>query len=264
MKKTVTFVFLLSSLLLTFTPRAQTDNTACTGAIFLVPDGSPHEGTFTVLGQSRHFRFVARANRSYAVMVENLSPTDGEQNVSMTNPTDACAGTNLPITSNSQTEPFNNIGLGMSQFGGARLSLVAANNTEAFFAVGTGLASVPGNFRVRVEETTLFNPGWSRGGGFNTFYSFQNTTNATCNATLTLFNAGGTQVATSNLMIAAGALAAVNTTGLMFSTSDTFGTATLTHNCPPGGILADAAIANFGTSPAAIIPAKFQSARQQR
>jgi hypothetical protein len=38
----------------------------------------------------------------------------------------------------------------------------------------------------------------------------------------------------------------------------------LTHDCPAGAILVDAAIANFSTSPAAIIPAKFEPVRQSR
>ena len=64
---------------------------------------------------------------------------------------------------------------------------------------------------LRVSETTQFHPGWSTGGGFNTFYSLQNTTNATLNTTLKLFNLAGTEVASSALPIAAGQLAATNT-----------------------------------------------------
>src|SRR3970040_2617423 len=67
---------------------------------------------------------------------------------------------------------------------------------------------------LRVSETTQFHPGWSTGGGFNTFYSLQNTTNATLNVTLKLFNLAGTEVASSALPIAAGQLAATNTSAL--------------------------------------------------
>src|SRR6185295_18815330 len=37
---------------------------------------------------------------------------------------------------------------------------------------------------VSVTETTLFSTAWSTFGSFDTFYSLQNTTNATCNITL--------------------------------------------------------------------------------
>ena len=78
--------------------------------------------------------------------------------------------------------------------------------------------------------------------------------------TLKLFNLAGTQVATTTQAVAAGALLATNTSALGVG-AGLAGTGRLTHDCPPGAILVDAAIANFGTSPAAIIPAKFQPVR---
>jgi hypothetical protein len=58
------------------TGTALADNTNCSGAVFVVPDGSLHQGVFTAPGQLRWFRFVAKADRSYAIAIENLSPTD--------------------------------------------------------------------------------------------------------------------------------------------------------------------------------------------
>lgn len=55
MRKTIsraaTFL-VLTCVLLCFSQRVRADNTACAGAILLVPDGSPHEGTFTAIGTS--------------------------------------------------------------------------------------------------------------------------------------------------------------------------------------------------------------------
>ncbi len=266
MKKTVTFVFLLSTLLLAITLGAQADNTVCGGAIFLVPDGSLHEGTFTSLGQARHFRFVARANRSYGIMVENLSPTDGEQNVSISAPTDACAGTQLPTRSTPQIEPFSNTGSGMSQFGGVRLSLKTASDTDVFFVVSTGIASVPGDFRVRMEETTLFNPLWSTFGGFETFYRFQNATNSGCSVTLRLVSDLGTVVANPTFTVSANSTAATRTTGPtdLDLGNDQAGQAVITHDCPPGAIQVDGFTGRFDLATPVVLPIKIQAARQMR
>jgi hypothetical protein len=55
---------------------AAADNTFCLGSIFMIPDGSLYLGSFTADNQERWFQFVAKGRRSYAIAVENLSPTD--------------------------------------------------------------------------------------------------------------------------------------------------------------------------------------------
>jgi hypothetical protein len=45
------------------TPAVPADNTSCAGSIFVVPDGSRHEGSFTAAGQLRWFRFIASRTR---------------------------------------------------------------------------------------------------------------------------------------------------------------------------------------------------------
>ena len=61
------------------------------------------------------------------------------------------------------------------------------------------------HFRVRVEETTLFNPLWSTDDGLVTRYRLYNTTNEPCAVTLALRSdddqvpVGGTSTATFNL-----------------------------------------------------------------
>ncbi len=138
-----------------------------------------------------------------------------------------------------------------------RASFVAPSNDVVLVRLqGATTCDATSEYSIQYFDTTVLNPGWSRGGGFNTFYSLQNTTNVTLNMTLTMLNLAGTAVATANFMIAPGQLVATNTTALTFTTADSFGTARVTHDGPPGGIICDAAIANFGTSPAAIIPAK--------
>ena len=56
--------------------RGSADNTTCAGATLLGPDGSLQEGDLGGASTSRWYRFVAKAGRSYALMLENLSPAD--------------------------------------------------------------------------------------------------------------------------------------------------------------------------------------------
>jgi hypothetical protein len=141
-----------------------------------------------------------------------------------------------------------------------RATFVAPTNENVFVQlVGNSSCNATSEYTIQMFDTTILNPGWSTGGGFNTFYSLQNATNFTISMTVTLFNGVGTQVASTNFMVAPGQLVATNTQALGIAVGQ-FGTARVTHTGPPEGILCDAAIANFGTSPAAIIPSKCQRA----
>ncbi|HEX9764246.1 MAG TPA: hypothetical protein VGA39_03100 [Candidatus Acidoferrales bacterium] len=113
---------------------------------------------------------------------------------------------------------------------------------------------------LRVAETTLFSSAWSTFGTFDTFYSFVNTTNAAIDLTLKLFNTTGTEVASVNLTVPANQTLSTNTGTLLVPRSQN-GSALLRHNGPTGGLLVEAAIANFAVPPGVIQPVKFQELR---
>ena len=108
------------------------------------------------------------------IVSENLSPGDFQTMVALVGPISPnCAGSALPSTRSNDAEPAivdpSNVG------GSDRRTLLLSANTEVFLAV---LSVADGClFRVRVEESTMFSPAFSTNGDFNTFYSFQNTTN---------------------------------------------------------------------------------------
>ena len=115
---------------------------------------------------------------------------------------------------------------------------------------------------ITVSDTTLFNPAWSTFGTFETFYSIVNTTRATLNTTLKLFDTTGTEVASFDFTnIPAGGTVSTNTSALGVA-NNLNGSATLTHDGPPGAIIAEAAIANFAVTPNIIQPVKFEPVRQ--
>jgi len=113
------------------------------------------------------------------------------------------------------------------------------------------------------SDTTMYSPAWSTNGTFNTFYSFQNTTTASLNGTLTLLDNAGAVLSTFSLPIPSGQTTTTNTQALAVTPNRT-GTARFTHDGPPGSILAEAAIANFAISPAYVQPVKFQAVREAR
>jgi len=117
----------------------------------------------------------------------------------------------------------------------------------ADFRIGNTLAN-PVAVVVSVTETTMFSPAWSTNGSYDTYYSLQNTTNDVCFAALILLAPDGTYTVSTGATIPPGRTAALNTVTMNAPRNRT-GTAKVLHDCPPGGILAAAAIANFTISP---------------
>jgi len=144
--------------------------------------------------------------------------------------------------------------------GGARVSFTATG-VETYFRAR--LAGAPADFTLTWSDTAMFSPAWSTFGSFDTFYSFQNTTGAALSVTLTLFDTAGAMVSTATLPIPSGQTASANTATLGTPRNRT-GTARLTHDGPPGAVVAEAAVANFSISPAYVQPVKFQAVREAR
>lgn len=119
------------------------------------------------------------------------------------------------------------------------------------------------SYTLSIAETTLFSPAWSTNATFDTYYSFQNTTNADVAGTLTLLDVAGTVVATSALDIPAGRTIAANTSSLGVVRNRT-GTARLSHDGPPGSVVVESAIANFTFASPYVQPVRFVPAREQR
>jgi len=171
---------------------------------------------------------------------------------------DGCSLTSTAAPSDtSAIDPAGTGGITRVSFG--------ASGTQKFFRAtltnGTG-APIP--FSFTWSDTTMYSPAWSTNGSFNTFYSFQNTTVTSRVGTLTLRDtAGGVVTVVFPVTIPAGQAASVNTASLGVTRNRT-GTATFTHNGPPGAILAETAIANFSINPAYVQPVKFQAVREAR
>ncbi len=245
-----------------FSSGAWADNTTCAAATLVVPDGSTHEGALSA-GTVRWYRFVAKAGRSYALMLENLSAADEQPSIGITEVVSACGG--APIAANDFADVQEPVSMDPSfTVGASRQALQAASDGVLFFPVQDLNTSNAARFRVRVEETTLFNPLWSTS-GVETRYRLFNTTNRPCRVTLDLrtdsngIPSGGSNTATFSL--AANSSVTRHTgAGDLNLQNGQVGHATLAHDCTPGAILVDA----FLTSPSREIPVTFTTARQQR
>ena len=230
---------------------------ACGTEIIVVPDGRLTPAVIPAVAP-RWFRADVKIGNSYSVEFKNASG-DGTPPGALTvlSGDDGCTGMSSLATNDTST--FDPPGApatvrasftmaGTASF--ARMRLVNGSGSSIAYSFG-------------LSDTTMYGPAWSTNGSFDTFYSLQNTTGSSLDARLTLFDTAGAQLSTFNLTIPAGQTTSTNTAALAVM-RDRTGTARLTHNGPPGAILAEAAIANFTITPAYIQPVKMQTVREAR
>jgi uncharacterized repeat protein (TIGR01451 family) len=235
---------------------ATDDDLLLCGDIVVVADGRLTDHTLNALGVLS-FGGSLKIGNSYSVEFKNKSGDDTPPGtLMMFSGDDGCSGSSTIVTRDtSGIDPAS----GTASY---RMSFTAAG-VETFFRAR--LVGTPTTIPISVSwsDTTMFSPAWSTNGGFDTFYSFQNTTGSTLNVTLTLFDTGGAVVSTASLAVPPGQTAAANTVALGSDRNHT-GTARLTHDGPPGGFVAEAAIANFSINPAYVQPVKFQAVREAK
>jgi hypothetical protein len=243
-----------SSLALGGARSARADNTTCDGAILLVPDGAAQTGTTTASGEQRWFKFVNKANRSYSVEIENLGPTDGARLAAMGDThTGSCAGPFFGGTiPRPLAEPAAQDGASPNLATGGDRQVIQPPSPglpgELFF--GVLVQPSGGEFRVRIEETTLYSPAWTTNGTFDTYWRIQNTTNEALFGTLVLLDSGGATVMSVDLppgggnRLPPGGSYATNTRSLGVPRNHV-GSAVFFHNGPPGAVQIKADIAIF-------------------
>jgi uncharacterized repeat protein (TIGR01451 family) len=233
-----------------------TDVLLCGSTTALVPDGRV-TSTALAPGATRWLLLGTHTAYSYSLEAQNRLGTSAPGTLTLFRGVDGCTGSSTATSRNTSSidpaAPTTAVRLAFTSSGadpGYRLRLT--NSTASSIDYDLSLA-----------ETTFFSPAWSTNGTYNTYYSFQNTTGSTITATLTLTKTDGSSAGSSNLTIPAGATASTNTAALVTPRNAT-GTARLTHDGPPGALLAESAIANFATSPAYIQPVKFKTVRETR
>jgi len=238
-------VFLVGS------PLARAEGTTCANPTVIVPDGRITTSSIAA-GGIFFFRITSRVGSSYSAEFHNVlgAAVQTPGTLSVFSDPGTCAAA-VTTTNAAGTDP--------GDLNGNRVTFTATTTGTVFSLNNTSGGTLTYSFTV--SDTTMFSPGWSTNGTYDSFYSFLNTTGATLTGTLTLYNTLGTQVGMTNFTINSNSTASTNTSALA-TVRNTTGTAKFTHNGPPGAILAEAAIANFTLSTPYFQGVKFQPARE--
>jgi hypothetical protein len=227
----------------------------CVSQIVIVPDGRLTQSTISA-GAQAWFAASLRIGDSYSVEFKNRSgDSTPPGTLTLYSGDDGCSGsTTMTPRDTTAIDP----GAGLAS---RRVSFTASGTGTFFRAMldNTGGPTIPLSFSW--SDTTMFSPAWSTNGNYNTYYSLQNTTGMAISGTLTLRDAAGVVLTTFNVSIPAGQTVGTNTASLGAARNRT-GTATFTHDGPPGAVIVEAAIANFSSNPAYVQPVKFEAVRQ--
>jgi uncharacterized repeat protein (TIGR01451 family) len=234
------------------------DTLICVSQTVVVPDGRITPSTMGA-GAQAWFAASLHIGNSYSVEFKNRSgDSTPPGTLTLYSGDDGCSGTST-MTPRDTTAIDPGTGLGSR-----RVSFTAAG-TGTFFRALLDNTGGPGPIPLSFtwSDTTMFSPAWSTSGSYNTYYSLENTTGLAINGRLTLRDAAGAVLTTSNVSIPAGLTVSTNTASLS-TARNRAGTATFTHDGPPGAIVAEAAIANFSLNPAYVQPVKFQAVREAK
>jgi hypothetical protein len=246
----------VAAVVLLLSGAAYADNTVCTGAVVLVPDGSAQTGSFTA-AQPRWFRFSVRADRSYVITSVQNVPSDAGTFVAIGALATDCIGTAFAtaVTNNFGADPA----VGSGPAGGDRVSFISTSTIDLFFPVTSGFI---GAFTVTVIDTTQINTFFSTFSGFNTFYRFTNNTVISLNVRLKIVNDAGVVVKDTTFTIPGNRSAPTrNTTAADLNIpANTAGFAVIMHNGPANAVAVDAFLSGGGL----VLPLKVVDARQKR
>ena len=249
--KRVCFGALAALLLLVVPSGIRAEGTSCGEETVIVPDGRVTQST--IPGSTTFwFLFNATPGHSYSIEFKNAVAQWGTSPGTM-----SVYYTNVCSTADTTT---NTTTVDPAIFSTAnRVSFTEPTNTNAnqvrMQIVNSSTTSYPYTFSV--SDTTLFSPRWSTFSGFTTFYGFENTTSAAISVKLTLTDIASTVVATSTQSVPAGQIVYL-TTGQLGVANNDAGSAILSHNGPPGAILADCILGNFTVSPPTSMVGKFE------
>ena len=227
---------------------------ACASPIVAIPDGRLTESTIPA-GAALWFGATVKLGDSYSVEFKNTSGTTPPGVLTLFSGDDGCGSSTLASTETSDIDPTGT--------GGAIRSSFLATGAGTLFHARLVNAGALAPFSFSWSDTALYSPAWSTNGGFDTFYSFQNTTARTLHGTLELRDAAGGLVATFAATVPGGQTMSTNTTAFGVARGRT-GTARFSHDGPPGAFVLEAAIANFTINPAYVQPVKFVTVRESR
>jgi hypothetical protein len=249
-------------LVMALPPAAGAEGTACGAPTNIVPGGRLLQGTIAN-ATAYFFSFKTELGRSYSVEVKNVTGASTPPGLvtfySGTDVIGGCAMSTLSTRDTSAIDPG-------TAPNGLRRSFTAVDGANSGFHE-VKLENNTGStvtYSVSVAETTMFSPAWTTNGTFDTYWSFQNTTNAAITGQLTLFDLNGNQVQSLAIgPIPVKGIFGTNTVSLGV-VRNKVGNVRFSHDGPPGAVEIKANQANFATSPPFIELVPFEAKRQIR
>jgi uncharacterized repeat protein (TIGR01451 family) len=215
--------------------------------------------TGTIAGSATlWFRVVLTTDRSYSVEVKNTTgDATAPGTMTILRGDDACAASSLVTRDTSDIDP--------RVTGGARRQSFKTPGADTVFhvkVVNGSVSVIP--YSIVISDTTMYSPAWTTNGTFDTYYAFQNTTNALISGTLTLLDQTGATVQTLAINnIPAGGIFGTNTVSLGVI-RNRVGNARFTHDGPPRAVQIKADMANFAQNPPFIQSVAFEAKREKR
>ena len=240
---------------------------SCVAATVVPADARVVDFDFVANGVGNFYQASLVPGRSYSVEVRQDYDDPNTDLATSIFPNATCAGA-LDDTNSTDTTGQEPV-LPANSF--RRSFTVPGNGTApVVYTIQTQNGGTGGRYvSVSVSDTTLFNTNWSTFSNFLTVWSFQNTTNKPIAATLTAYdNQGVPPSAPKTINFTIPANSGVNKIIAGFAGFDINagpqhgGFAILTHNGPPGSVLAAAEFDNPTVSPNALVPTKFEGVRQ--
>ena len=232
----------------------------------LVPDGRLLTGNIPN-GVTFFYLFEVHIGHSYSVELKATHGDFGTFNNSLR----VYSGTQVtcPATSDLVVRDTRNIDPRIHN-NGRRLSFTATDpaNVGRHRILVINNSGAAQNYSLSVTDTTLYNPRWSTFGSFITQWAFRNTTDAAITCTLTatpnLGTGSNTPVSITFTVPEGGQLFRIigATAGADINIgANRAGFADLTHDGPPGAIIADAYFINSAAT--VIVPSSFEPRNSQ-
>ena len=245
--------------LVVWTLPARAEGTTCGNPTIVVPDGRLTRSSIPT-GATFFYAWYSTPGLSYSAEVESTVAGFNVAIASMSIYNEAGADCTVPLPTRDTALIEPQVGSG-----GFRKSWIAVGGIHWMKIENTSGVAI--DYTFSVADTSMFSPRWSTFSGFHTSWGINNTTSATCNVAFNVRNTANVAVGGSPVTfpVAAGALVLrdTNASDLNVPTNQA-GKVTLTHDCPPGAIQADAFMVNDTVMPPVVVPVKFDAPREGR
>jgi hypothetical protein len=216
------------------------DNLMCPNADYLFP-GQVLEDTLSTNPAPEEFiwfktNVVARRSYGLYVWAPDRDAGEGGNNLIVSVFEDDCSSTafNVNVLENEplpDTPASNNVHYSIEPTTSGTIRLGVLNMPAAMISVN-----------VLLLETTLFSPWWFIGGDYSAFIVVHNTTSQATTAGIWLLDSTGTLCGSDGVMLAPNGNGFINVRNYAPCLAAGFGSAIITHDSSPGGIVANTTV----------------------